>query len=92
MQNSVKIVLLVLFAAPAAFAQTIPKKIHDLKSLTDSSSTVHLFYRIYEEYEGTDYYTDNIYHYDIQSGEQDVIIESYFDDRLGFESQLSKTF
>ena len=70
-----------------ATAQT-PQKIHDLKSLTDSSGTVHLFYRIYAEYEGTDYFTDNIYHYNTETAEEELFLEHYYDRRFGYESQF----
>lgn len=69
--------------APSTFAQT-PKKIHDLKSLTDSSGTVHLFYRVYAEYEDTEYSTNNIYHYNTQAGQETLFLENYYDTRFGF--------
>lgn len=81
-----KIIHLVVVLAILPFlshGQT-PKRIHDLKSLTDSSGTVHLFYRIYSEYEGTEYITDNIYHYNTQTGEESLFFENFYDDRLGF--------
>jgi hypothetical protein len=70
-----------------AIAQN-PNKIHDLKSLTDSSGIVHLFYRIYAEYEGTDYFTDNIYHYNTETAEEELFLEHYYDRRFGYESQF----
>tara|TARA_R110002126_G_scaffold23823_1_gene83225 strand:+ start:5731 stop:7083 length:1353 start_codon:yes stop_codon:yes gene_type:complete len=68
---------------PLSFAQ-IPQKIHDLKSLTDSSGTVHLFYRIYAEYEGTEYSTDHIYRYNTETGEEELFLEDFYDTRFGF--------
>jgi len=64
-------------------AQT-PIRIHDLKSITDSSGVDHLFYRIYAEYEGTEYSTDNIYHYNTATSEEEVFLESFYDTRFGF--------
>jgi len=64
-------------------AQT-PVRIHDLKSLTDSAGTDHLFYRIYAEYEGTEYATDNIYHYNTATGEEELFLETFYDTRFGF--------
>jgi len=81
-----KLLLLVLFMVcltSLVTAQT-PVKIHDLKSLTDSSGTIHLFYRIFAEYEGTEYNTDNIYHYNTETGEQRLFLEDYYDARSGF--------
>lgn len=85
-----KILYIACFASLFPFlveAQT-PKKIHDLKSLTDSTGTVHLFYRIYAEYEGTDYFTDNIYHYNTETAEEELFLEHYYDRRFGYESQF----
>lgn len=65
-----------------------PRKIHDLKSLTDSSGTVHLFYRIYTEYEDTEYFTDNIYHYNTETGEEELFLEHFYDTRYGLESMF----
>jgi len=76
-------VLLMVGLTSLATAQT-PQKIHDLKSLTDSSGTVHLFYRIYAEYEGTEYNSDNIYHYNSETGEKELFLEDYYDARSGF--------
>jgi hypothetical protein len=76
-------VLLMVGLTSLATAQT-PKKIHDLKSLTDSSGTVHLFYRIFAEYEGTEYNTDNIYHFNTETGEEKLFLEDYYDSRFGF--------
>jgi|AntRauTorcE11897_2_1112592.scaffolds.fasta_scaffold05908_1 hypothetical protein len=87
MHKLVVIFLLFLFVSPLAVAQT-PQKIHDLKSLTDSSGTVHLFYRIYAEYEGTEYFTDNIYHYNTNTGEEELFLEDFYDTRYGFESMF----
>ncbi|WP_340104170.1 T9SS type A sorting domain-containing protein [Rhodohalobacter sp. 8-1] len=81
-----RLLLLVLFTvclAPLTTAQT-PQKIHDLKSLTDSVGTVHLFYRIYAEYEGTEYFTDNIYHYNTNTGIEELFLEHFYDVRFGF--------
>lgn len=64
-------------------AQT-PIRIHDLKSLTDTAGTDHLFYRIYAEYEGTNYNTDNIYHYNTETGEEELFLEDIYDTRFGF--------
>ena len=80
-------VLLMVGLTSLATAQT-PQKIHDLKSLTDSTGTVHLFYRIYAEYEGTEYFTDNIYHYNTQTGQETLFLEDYYDTHLGFEYQI----
>ncbi len=76
-------VLLLVGLNSLATAQT-PQKIHDLKSLTDSSGTVHLFYRIFAEYEGTEYFTDNIYHYNTKTGEEKLFLEHFYDTRYGF--------
>src|SRR6056297_1993738 len=76
-------VLLLVGLNSLVTAQT-PVKIHDLKSLTDSSGTIHLFYRIFAEYEGTEYNTDNIYHYNTETGEQRLFLEYYYDARSGF--------
>lgn len=83
MKKFLQLILLLFLGSTSLFSQT-PKKIHDLKSLTDSSGTVHLFYRIYAEYEGTDYYTDNIYHYNTETREEKLLQEDYFDTRFGF--------
>ena len=83
MRKIIYITLLLSFLPLLVKAQT-PKRIHDLKSLTDSSGTVHLFYRIFSEYEGTEYITDNIYHYNTQTGEEVLFFENFYDDRLGF--------
>lgn len=77
------IALLFILISPLAVAQT-PQKIHDLKSLTDSDGTVHLFYRIYAEYEGTEYFTDNIYHYNADAGIEELFLEHFYDTRYGF--------
>ncbi len=69
MRKLIQLLLMVVLLPVLVVAQT-PKRIHDLKSLTDSSGTVHLFYRIYAEYEGTEYYTDNIYHYNPETGDE----------------------
>ncbi|MEX0608979.1 MAG: T9SS type A sorting domain-containing protein [Balneolaceae bacterium] len=88
MKKLATIILLSFFVAPLAVAQT-PQKIHDLKSITDSSGTVHLFYRIYAEYEDTEYFTDNIYQYNTETGEEVLFLEDYFDDRYGFELKVT---
>lgn len=89
-QRLMKKIFLLLFItilyAPQADGQT-PQKIHDLKSLTDSDGTVHLFYRINAEYEGTEYFTDNIYHYNTDTGVEELFLEHYYDRRFGFEYQ-----
>ncbi|MBO6586180.1 MAG: T9SS type A sorting domain-containing protein [Gracilimonas sp.] len=81
--------VLVLSLWPFISQGQTPKRIHDLKSLTDSSGTVHLFYRIYSEYEGTEYFTDNIYQYNTETGEKELFLEDYFDDRYGFELKVT---
>ncbi len=82
-----KTLYLILFITflwvPRTDGQT-PQKIHDLKSLTDSTGTVHLFYRIYAEYEGTEYFTDNIYHYNTDTGVEELFLEHFYDTRYGF--------
>jgi|GEM_PF-1158864 hypothetical protein len=83
MRKYALISLVTLFLSSLATAQT-PQKIHDLKSLTDSSGTVHLFYRIFAEYEGTEYFTDNIYHYNTKTGEEKLFLEHFYDTRYGF--------
>jgi len=83
MRKIIQILLLIFVLSPLAVAQT-PVRIHDLKSLTDSSGTDHLFYRIYAEYEGTEYGTDNIYHYNIASGQEELFLEDFYDTRFGF--------
>lgn len=83
MKKYLLIALITLFLSSLTIAQP-PKKIHDLKSLTDSSGTVHLFYRIYAEYSNTEYSTNNIYHYNTQTGQDTLFMENYYDTRLGF--------
>ena len=78
--------MLIFVLSPLAVAQT-PVRIHDLKSLTDSSGTDHLFYRIYAEYEGTEYFTDNIYHLNVSTGVEELFLEHYYDTRFGYEDQ-----
>ncbi len=87
MRKLIQLLLMVVILPVLAIAQT-PKRIHDLKSLTDSSGTVHLFYRVYAEYEGTEYYTDNIYHYNTETRGEDFFLEDYYDTHLGFEYQI----
>lgn len=87
MRKRIQLLLLVSILPLLAIAQT-PKRVHDLKSLTDSSGTVHLFYRIYAEYEGTDYSTNNIYHYNTETREEYLFLEDYYDTHLGFEYQI----
>lgn len=72
-----------IFLSCLSKAQT-PVKIHDLKTLTDSTGVEHLFYRIYETYEGTDYLLDNIYHFNTQTRSDTLFLESFYDRRLGF--------
>src|SRR5690554_6683317 len=86
MKKLLQLVLLTFGLTSLVVAQT-PVKIHDLKSLTDSSGTVHLFYRIYAEYEGTEYFTDHIYHYNTQTGKEELFLEHFYNDDLGFEYQ-----
>jgi hypothetical protein len=83
MRKYALISLVTLFLSSLATAQT-PQKIHDLKSLTDCSGTVHLFYRIFSEYEGTDYFTDNIYHLNTETGQDSLFLENFYDSRFGF--------
>ena len=83
MKRLLLVLLITLYLIPLSFAQ-IPQKIHDLKSLTDSSGTVHLFYRIYAEYEGTEYSTDHIYRYNTETGEEELFLEDFYDTRFGF--------
>jgi len=87
MKELLLLVLLTVGFTSLATAQT-PQKIHDLKSLTDSSGTVHLFYRIFAEYERTEYFTDNIYHYNTKTGEEKLFLEHFYDTRYGFESMF----
>jgi hypothetical protein len=74
-----KIIILFLLCSgvSAAYGQYTTKKIHDLKGITDSSGTVHLFYRIFELGEPSDNHprTDqnHIYHLNTQSE-----VESFF--------------
>ncbi|SMO58684.1 Por secretion system C-terminal sorting domain-containing protein [Gracilimonas mengyeensis] len=58
------------------FAQT-PQRIHDLKSLTDSSGTDHLFYRIDTGTDDSDSYTNHVYHYNSKTGQEKVLILHY---------------
>src|SRR5690554_5132414 len=87
MRKRIQLLLLVSILPLLAIAQT-PKRVHDLKSLTDRSGTVHLFYRIYAEYEGTDYSINNIYHYNTETREEYLFLEDYYDTHLGFEYQI----
>lgn len=55
-----------------------PKKIYELKSLTDSSRNDHLFYRIHKESEDFDDYSDHIYHYDVASSSDSLFLSDYY--------------
>lgn len=86
MKKFLQLILLLFLGSTSLFSQA-PKKIHDLKSLTDSSGTVHLFYRIYVENEGTEYFTDNIYHFNTEAGTEKLFLEHFYDTRFGFDYQ-----
>tara|TARA_R110002096_G_scaffold87831_2_gene201430 strand:- start:1367 stop:2707 length:1341 start_codon:yes stop_codon:yes gene_type:complete len=75
MQKLTQLLLLVSILPVLAVAQT-PKKIHELKSLTDSSSTVHLFYRL-SFVDETGKQSRNIYHYNTKNGKDSVFIKNY---------------
>ncbi|MFA5667885.1 MAG: T9SS type A sorting domain-containing protein [Balneolaceae bacterium] len=79
MRNRILLLILpLIFLLPVlVVAQSIPKKIHDLKSLTDSSGTVHLFYRIEAEY-GSQEGSNNIYHYNTKMEEDVLFLEDNY--------------
>lgn len=62
-------------------------KLHDLRSITDSSGTVHLYYRILEEYDDSGFFTDNIFKFDLTSKDEEIFLKHFYDNSLGFEYQ-----
>lgn len=69
------IAILSLLFAPLSNAQSI-QKIHDLKGITDSEGTVHLYYRIMEEFE-SGFKKNSLYHLNTEIGTDTLFLEDF---------------
>jgi hypothetical protein len=85
-RTSLLTIALLLFPA-AAVAQNLDTQwlyvdppISDLRGLTDSTGSVHIYYRLYEKTGVRQSYNNDIYHYDASSGTSVLFLEDYFHD------------
>lgn len=63
-------------------------RLSDLKSFTDSTGAVHLFFRIYEDHEKSDYVYFHIYHYNTEKQELEVFLDHFYERNNRSESSV----
>lgn len=92
MKKLLQLVILIVGFTSLTTAQTTVN-IHDLKSLTDSSGTIHLFYRTYVKYENSEYFDNNIYHYNTSTQTDSIFIRnSYYPRGLDAYSDITMDY
>lgn len=76
MKKLLLIMIISLFFVPLIYAQSA-QKIHDLKGITDENGTVHLFYRIFKDFEDDSFQDNSIYHLNISSKTDSLFLEDF---------------
>jgi len=65
-----------LLFVPLVYAQT-GQRIHDLKGITDENGTIHLFYRIFKDFEDDSFQDNSIYHLNISSKTDSLFLKDF---------------